>query len=106
MTDPDRADPLGDISDFAPAAPAKPKAPPAVVRKVSEANGFASRAPAVRAPAGRPSQRRHRTGRNVQINIKAKQETIDRFIAIAEVRGWVLGEALDHAVDLLERAAR
>lgn len=81
-------------------------APPAMVRKVSEANGFASRAPAVRAPAARSLQRRHRTGRNAQLNIKAKQETIDRFIAIAEAHGWVLGETLDHAVELLERAGR
>lgn len=103
MTEPDRADPLGDISDFAPATPAKPKAPVAIARKVSEAKGFtASRAPVVT----KPTQRRHRTGRNAQLNIKARQETIDRFIAISEARGWVLGETLEHAVAALERALR
>lgn len=42
------------------------------------------------------------TGRNVQINIKAKQETVDRLMAIADRRGWVLGEVLEHALAALE----
>jgi hypothetical protein len=88
-----RADPLDDISDFA-SAPAKSKPPAAAVRKVSEANGFTgNRAPA---PAKQPVQRRHRTGRNVQLNIKASRATIDAFIALSEAEGWVLGETLDH----------
>jgi hypothetical protein len=47
--------------------------------------------------------RRQTTGRNVQLNIKAKQETVDRINAIADRRGWVLGEVLEHALEALER---
>jgi hypothetical protein len=101
MSEPDRADPLGDISDFAPAIPAKPKAPVAMVRKVSEANGFTAR----RAPAAtRPSQRRHRTGRNAQLNLKVTPETLARFTAIADREKWLLAETLEHAIDALEMA--
>ena len=97
----DRADPFGDLdlSGFAPSAPVKPKVRAEVIRQVSEANNFPSR----RAPK---QQRRHRTGRNVQFNIKARQETINRFIAISDRQGWVFGETLDHAVDALERSLK
>ena len=33
-------------------------------------------------------QRRYVTGRNVQINIKAKQETVDRLVEVADRCGW------------------
>jgi len=100
MTEGDRADPLGDISDFAPAIPTKPKAPVSAVRKVAEANGFtASRAP----PSTRPPQRRHRTGRNAQLNLKVTPETLAQFTAIADRENWLLAETLEHALDALER---
>ncbi len=41
------------------------------------------------------------TGRNVQFNLKATAETIAGFCAIADAQGWVLGEALEKAVELL-----
>jgi hypothetical protein len=94
-----RADPMrdpfddDDISDFTSGPSAKPKAPIAAVQEIGEAHGFTARRPAP--PAARP-QRRHRTGRNVQLNIKASRETIDAFIALSEAEGWVLGETLDH----------
>lgn len=47
------------------------------------------------------AQRRHRTGRNAQLNLKAKPETIAEFTAIADAQGWVLGEAFEKAVELL-----
>jgi|CZKX01.1.fsa_nt_gi hypothetical protein len=57
----------------------------------------AQREPITREP------RRHRTGRNIQLNIKARAETIDRFYAIADRHGWVLGETFERAVAALER---
>jgi hypothetical protein len=52
-------------------------------------------------------RRRRRTGRSVQINIKATQETIDRLVAISDRRGWVFGETLlEHALSALEQFAR
>jgi hypothetical protein len=47
--------------------------------------------------------RRHRTGRNVQFNLKASQETVDAFYAISDSQGWVLGETLEHALAALQR---
>lgn len=101
------ADPL-DLSGFAPKGPQDIQAPPAAaIRAVSEAARFPSRearpaAPPPPAPVKR-EQRRHRTGRNVQFNIRARQETIDTFLAIADREGWVLGEVLEHAMAALER---
>lgn len=57
-------------------------------------------APPEQAP--RPLRRR-RTGRNAQFNIKAKPETIDAFCAIADARGWGLGETLEKAVALMQQ---
>lgn len=53
--------------------------------------------PAMREP------RRHRTGRNIQLNIKARAETIEWFYAIADRYSWVLGETFERAIAALER---
>lgn len=47
--------------------------------------------------------RRHRTGRSAQFNIKLRPETIEAFCAVADAQGWVLGEAFEKAVELLEK---
>jgi hypothetical protein len=108
MTDPNRVDPFAgdlDLSDFKPAAPKKPKVEPEMIREVSEANNFPSRA-ASKTPKTKAAavQRRRRTGRNVQFNIKATPATIARFTALADQNGWVFGEALDRALDALEKS--
>ncbi len=68
------------------------------VAAIAEASGFKSREP-------RPKklQRRRRTGRNVQLNIKVTPEIMEAFYAIGDKQGWVLGEALEKAVTLLEK---
>lgn len=97
-----------DLSGFAPKPPSKAAAPaPERVREVSEAAKFHSReakvvAPAIVSPPKR-EQRRYRTGRNVQFNVKAAQETVDAFYAVADRQGWVLGETLEHALAALQR---
>jgi hypothetical protein len=102
MSDPQRADPF-DLSDFQP-TPAKK--PPTLVRKeairqVSEDNNFPSRAPERAKTIAKPvvQQRRRRTGRNVQFNIKATAETIARFTALADKKGVPFGELLDQLLD-------
>jgi len=85
--------------------PAKPeeragRAPAAI--KAAEVVGFQSRE-AMPAPIPRKEQRRRRTGRNAQFNLKVKPETIDAFCEIADRQGWGLGETLEHAVELLNR---
>jgi hypothetical protein len=102
MTDAQRADPFAvdaepDLSAYKPTPAQRPARE--IVRQVSEQNNFPSRDPKSR----KPKQRRHVTGRNVQINIKAKQETVDHLIKVADRCGWVLGETLERALAALDR---
>jgi hypothetical protein len=94
-----------DVSGFVPKVGPDRSAPPAdQVRKVGEASNFRSREAAK--PAAETSKRtprRHRTGRNVQFNVKASQETVDAFYAISDGHGWVLGETLEKALAALQR---
>jgi hypothetical protein len=100
-----------DISGFAPKKKERAgEASREAVRVVSEASSFPSREPAPAAkPAGRQPDtpkrepRRYRTGRNVQLNIKVRAETLDSFYTIADRQGWVLGETLEKAVSALEK---
>lgn len=97
-----------DISGFAPKPPEKTTAKPAAkreqVRAVSEAASFRSREPKP-APVSPPKreQRRYRTGRNAQLNIKIRPETLEEFYAIVDRQGWVQGEAFERAIEALKR---
>lgn len=81
----------------------RPKPTKDAVASLAEAAGFRSREPKAAAPVGQGApQRRRRTGRNTQFNIKADPNVIERFIALADKQGWVFGEAFEHAVGLME----
>lgn len=69
--------------------------------EAATASGFTSRQP--NSEPTKVPQRRHRTGRNVQFNLKARSETISAFSAIADKQGWTLAETLEKAVLLLEQ---
>ena len=45
----------------------------------------------------------YRTGRNVQFNVKATQETLNTFHLICERKGWLLAEGFAQAVEALKR---
>jgi hypothetical protein len=84
--------------------PAAPKPAPDVARKAAEAAGFRSREAAKADPEPvKAQQRRRRTGRTAQLNLKLKPETIEAFTRIADAKGWGLGEAFERATALLER---
>lgn len=88
-----------DVSDFAP-KPTTDGARLDQVRAIAEPASFRSReAPP---PPARREPRRHRTGRNVQLNLKVRQEDADAFYALADEKGWVLGEAFQMAVQALK----
>lgn len=80
-----------------------PRPPKAATQQIAEAVGFKSREPKLSAAANLKIDRRRRTGRNAQFNLKAKPETIEAFCRIADRKGWGLGETLEEAVILLER---
>ena len=119
-----------DLSEFKPkpVKAANDRPSKAATARAAEASGFKSReaksaaevpavGPAVRSDAPKAGQgthlargaseafqqRRRRTGRNAQFNLKARPETIDAYCALADRMGWGLGETLERAVALLEK---
>lgn len=122
-----------DLSEFAPkpARAVNDRPTKAATAKAAEAAGFKSREPKpvfsspveqasssperiVMGQGGRQpvqpaeaiQQRRRRTGRNAQFNLKARPETIEAYCALADHMGWGLGETLERAVALLEKEYR
>ena len=73
---------------------------------MSEAHKFPSRQAPPPPVTERPPQRRHRTGRNVQLNIKATAATVERFTRLSETSGLVSGELLEKALDAFETARK
>ena len=97
-----------DLSGFEPKQPGKSKKSVNTleqVRAVTEANKFTRRSPTPPTPS-KPTRRIYRTGRNVQLNIKASQSTIETFYRIADQQGWVLGETLERALEALDRSLK
>jgi hypothetical protein len=96
-----------DVTSFAPKAGTDDKAPPAEqVRAITQAANFKSREPStVKAEpkSTKRSPRRYRTGRNVQLSVKALAETVEVFYAITDQQHWVLGYTLQRAIEALQR---
>lgn len=112
-----RANPFSDLDDFASEGAAKP-VPAEAIDAIAEKAGFPSRKAGkaaasetatwtaetrVPAPASGPARapRRHITGRNRQINIKATEETIEELYRIADKMGVPLGAVLERALTAL-----
>lgn len=105
-----RANPFGDLDDFAPQGETRPVAPEAI-DQLAQASGFPSRQAQGKAPSAQGSPaprrpRRHVTGRNRQINIKATEETIDTLYRIADELGLPLGAVLEQALAALENRSK
>jgi predicted component of type VI protein secretion system len=112
-----RMDPLAiddDLSDFAPRQMTEAAKPIAsdVIDEISRASGFPSRQPAKKKPVASPEpqprpqpqpqpQRRYVTGRNQQVNIKAKSETIALLNQLADEMNVPLGEVLERSLSAL-----
>ena len=95
-----------DVDSFAPKTSVDTKAPaPEQVRAVAQAAKFPSREamPSKLETLAKRAARRYRTGRNVQFNVKALQETVDAFYTVTEAQGWVLGYTLQRAMEALQR---
>lgn len=95
-----RANPFGDLGDFAPESPSRPVAAEAI-DQLAQASGFPSRKAQAPSPAPVRQPRRHTTGRNRQINIKATEETITALYSIADDLGLPLGAVLEQALAAL-----
>jgi hypothetical protein len=88
-----------DLTDFRPKPPARPEQ----VKTLAEEAGFRSREAQPVPPAASRDQRRYRTGRNQQLNLKVRAQDAEVFYAIADAQGWVLGEAFARAIAALAR---
>ena len=88
-----------DVSSFAPkSAERTNEISSELVRRASEAGQFPSREAIPRRPP-----RIYRTGRTMQFNARATPETVEAFYAIADRQGWLVSEALEHALAALKR---
>ena len=97
-----------DLTGFAPRKGSpRPALAREAIRDVAEQRGFVSREASQTlssSPEPTPvSRRRYTTGRNRQLNMKVTDEALRRFYALADLHGWVLGEAFEHALSALER---
>ena len=108
-----RANPFRDLDDFGSDNAAKP-VPADAIDKIAESSGFPSRkagaAPVrettnetVETPSPARQPRRHVTGRNRQINIKATEETITELYRIADDMQLPLGAVLEQALAVQDR---
>ena len=119
-----RANPFGDLDDFGSDNSAKP-VPADAIEKIAQSSGFPSRkagvaradetaswtgeaaspSPGPVTPSSPPARqpRRHVTGRNRQINIKATEETIEELYRIADAMNLPLGAVLEQALAALDR---
>jgi|GEM_PF-1843574 len=110
-----------DLSGFAPRPAAAPQAPTPsdALRQASERQGFHARpeAPVKQAPRAKvakakpapvePVLRRRtrpKTGRVHQLNVKLTRETIEYVYDLADTRGWIVAEVIEHALELLKAA--
>ena len=94
--DPDPADDLG-AADFAPRPIARPD--PVAARRVAEDYTGAPRAPG-------DTQRRHRTGRTAQLNLRVTPENRARFSAMADAAGVSMNVLFEQALAALEAERR
>lgn len=98
--DPGPADDLG-AGDFQPRPIVRPD--PDAARRVADESGFTAGA-TTRAPAD--TQRRYRTGRTAQLNLKVTPETRARFAAMADEAGVSMNELFERAVYALGRESQ
>lgn len=93
-----------DVTGFAPRSDAETRPKPEELDELTRGSKFRSREGAEMEPAPvRVLQRRRRTGRNVQFNIRATQQVIDAFKALSEEMDWPDGLTLEKALGALKR---
>lgn len=96
------AKPPLDIAGFSPRVESDRHPPPDELDELTRGSKFRSRE-ALPEPVRAPEQRRRRTGRNVQFNIRATQAVIDEFKSISERQDWPDGLTLERALEALKR---
>ena len=91
------------LSDFAPKAKPALRNDKEQLEKVAEESGFVSRqAPKPPSPKRMGPRNPHTTGRNVQLNIKARGVAIERLHKLADGERLPLGEMLEKLMDAFD----
>jgi hypothetical protein len=87
------------------------------LRDASEKQGFHARPEVPVAPVARPKavkakpvviepivrrRTRKKSGRVHQLNVKLTRETIEYVYDLADTRGWIVAEVIEHALDVLK----
>lgn len=96
--DPGPADDLG-AGDFKPRPIARPD--PEAARRVAEEGGYTSGV-VTRAPTD--TQRRYRTGRTAQLNLKVTPENRAMFACLADEAGVSMNELFERALTMLRES--
>jgi hypothetical protein len=92
-----------DISGFTPRSDDEPRPRPEQLDELTRGSKFQRREAAEVQQINRIQQRRRRTGRNVQFNIRATQQVVDEFKALSESQDWPDGLTLENALRALKR---
>lgn len=98
-----------DTSGFTPKTTTDASAPKAeAIRAVAESVNFTSRESAPQpeertTTSIRREQRRYRSGRNIQVSVKASREVAEAFYAMADKNGWLVAVTFEKAVAALQR---
>jgi hypothetical protein len=94
-----------DVGAFKPETALAPKPDYEKLKAISEASNFPSRQakPLQASAPTRREPRRHRTGRTAQFNVRTTPQTVDEFYHLADRKGWLVGETLEHALAALKR---
>jgi hypothetical protein len=109
-----RVNPFENLADD---FPLKPKTEPKIsvenekelIDQIAEDNNFPSRQAISKEEVATPEvkqQRRYRTGRNQQLNIKATEQTINQFYRLADQENITLAELLERALNAFEAATK
>ena len=94
-----------DVGAFQPEAAPEPEPDREKLKAISEASNFTSSQtkPLQASSLVRREPRRHRTGRKAQFNVRTTPQTVDEFYRLADQKGWLVGETLEHALAALKR---
>ena len=94
-----------DLTGFATKKPVKTEAKTDAIRAVAESAGFPSREPSAKPP--KKADRRHRTGRNIQLATKIDTETHKLLYQLYDAHqgkeNWTLGQIIGFALRAFQK---
>jgi hypothetical protein len=84
----------------------KPRPSEEDIADLAKAHGLQSRQQPSTPTAPKRPQRRHTTGRNIQLNVKATAETVELFYSLADKMECTQAEVLERALQALRKTIK